>query len=315
MVSVLGCIVSIFVSILLLPLSVAITAGTIINLICYTSEDWRVKSPTQNIWNLFHPDDPGKVNVKSQGQGQDGEGAFVPDPNKTLVTKKFVWDLGRSFNIDDKDNITEIQLYKEDFDDPDRFVRKDNPFIVSGGSFQKKVPIVLQGPKTSKDMEDRALRSIIESVGDICKRYNLADFELLELLVHFCRHCLHFRMDVGCQGINATADYVRFPSELLWDEYGDCDCKATLAYRLLETLGLDVKYATTCKKAGEGTAHAFVLINVKNSNYNFSKKYKTLTSPRFQDYTFCEPTCSGSMRIGGDCIWESGLDVVAETCH
>ena len=220
----------------------------------------------------------------------------------------------QSFNINDIDNVTEVQIYKEDFDDPDRLVRKENPFSIPGRSFQKNVPIVLQGPKTSKDMEDRALRSIIESAGDICTRYGLADFELFELLVHFCRHCIHFQMDIGCQGINAAADYVRFPSELLWDEYGDCDCKSTLAYRLLETLGLDVKYATTGKKRGEGSAHAFLLINVNNANYNFSKKYQTLTLTKYKDYALCEPTCSGIMRIGGSCGYENSLDIVAETC-
>lgn len=311
-VSILGCIASIFLSFALLPLVVVVAVGTLLNLIFYSDKDWRIKSPTDNIWNLFHPDDSEDVRVKTQEQGQGDTEQFVPDPGKTLVTKKFTWRLEQSFGIKDMDNVTEVQLYKEDFDNPDEYVRKENPFRNEHGTFQEKVPKVLKGPQTSKDMEDRALRSVIESAGDICKRYNMADFELLELLVHFCRHCLHFQMDIGGVGINAKADYVRFPSELLYDEYGDCDCKSALAYRLLETVGLDVKYVTTNKKTVEGTAHAFLLINVRNRNYNFSKKYQTLNSPRFKDYAMCEPT-GGLSRIGIPCDYEDSLDIVAET--
>lgn len=312
-ISILGCIASVFMSPVLLPLAVVIAVGTLVNLISYSDKDWKVKSPTEDIWKLFHPDDTGKVRVKTQGQDKDDTESFVPDPDKTLVTKKFTWKLEQSFGIKDLDNVTEVQLYKDDFDIPDEFVRKENPFRKKGGTFQEKVPKVLKGPQTSKDMEDRALRCIIESAGNICKRYNMADFELLELLVHFCRHCLHFQMDIGGVGINADADYVRFPSELLYDENGDCDCKSALAYRLLETLGLDVKYVTTTKKTVEGTAHAFLLINVKNDNYNFSKKYLTMTSPRFKDYAICEPTTGGPSRIGFPYGYEESLDVVAET--
>ena len=310
-VSTLGCIASIFLSFALLPLAVIIAIGTLINLIYFTDKDWKIKSPTDNIWDLFHPDNTKDIRIKSHEQ--DDTEQFVPNPDKTLVTKKFTWKLEQSFGIKDLDNVTEVQLYKEDFENPDEYVRKENPFRDGQGSFQEKVPKVLNGPQTSKDMEDRALRSVIESAGDICKRYNMADFELLELLVHFCRHCLHFQMDIGGVGIKANADYVRFPSELLYDEYGDCDCKSALAYRLLETVGLDVKYVTTNKKTVEGTAHAFLLINVKNKNYNFSKKYQTLNSPRFKDYAMCEPTTGGPSRIGIPCNYEDSLDIVAET--
>lgn len=310
-VAILGCIVSVFISPVLLPLVVVIAIGTLINQFYYSDKDWKVKSPSDNIWNLFHPDDEKDVRVKTQGQ--DDAESFAPDPNKTLVTKKFIWKLEQSFGIKDLDNVAEVQLYKEDYEKPDEFVRKENPFRKKRGTFQEKVPKVLKGPQTSKVMEERALRCVIESAGDICKRYNLADFELLELLVHFCRHCLHFQMDIGGVGINANADYVRFPSELLYDEYGDCDCKSALAYRLLETLGLNVKYVTTAKKTVEGTAHAFLLINVRNDNYNFSKKYQTLTSPRFKDYAICEPTSGGPSRIGFPCGYEGALDIVAET--
>lgn len=312
-VAILGCTVSIFISPVLLPLAVVIAIGTLINLFYYSDKDWTVKSPSDNIWNLFHPDDEKDVRVKTQGQ--DETESFVPDPNKTLVTKIFTWKLEQSFGIKDLDNVAEVQLYKEDYEKPDEFVRKENPFRVKQGTFQDKVPEVLKGPSTSKEMENKALRTIIESAGDICKRYNLADFELLELLVHFCRHCLHFQMDIGGVGINANADYVRFPSELLYDEYGDCDCKSALAYRLLETLGLDIKYVTTNKKTVEGTAHAFLLINVRNRNYNFSKKYHTLKNPRFKDYAMCEPTTGGDTRIGLDypSNYEDSLDIVAET--
>ena len=123
--SILGCIASIFLSFALLPLAVVIAIGTLINLIYFTDKDWKIKSPTDNIWDLFHPDNTKDVRIKTQGQ--DDTEQFVPDPGKTLVTKKFTWKLEQSFGIKDMDNLTEVQLYKEDFENPEEFVKQFDP--------------------------------------------------------------------------------------------------------------------------------------------------------------------------------------------
>ena len=198
-----------------------------------------------------------------------------------------------------------IQFKHADFDGSSPRVREFNPFFMPGLQYEddreRFTNIVLEGAdKTlqnageSECFEDRALTQIINSAYDVCKRYNLADFEMFDLILMFCQKNIEYKVDNECDSINRIGEYYRFASETLYDRTGDCDCKAVLAYKLFELLGVDPQFVIV--KANNEDVYNHAAIVLRND-------VGVGLPPRYKEYkqgmgVYCEAAANGYMHPG-----------------
>lgn len=206
---------------------------------------------------------------------------------------------------DEKLDCFTIKFQKSDFEGNSPRVRECNPFFLPGLQYEddreRLTNIVLDGAdKTLQNIgetecfEDRSLSQIINSAYDICKRYNLADFEMFDLILMFCQKNIEYKVDKECDSINRIGEYYRFASETLYDRTGDCDCKAVLAYKLFELLGVDPQFVIV--KANNEDAYNHAAIVLRND-------IGVGLPPRYKEYkqgmgVYCEATANGDMHPG-----------------
>ena len=290
-----------------MPLFFAISLGAGINIVAGDDADWKVKKPSQVRWTPSGGHD--KVRIKAGTQNQN---APVVPAGKTPVECSFHWNLADKWGIKkDPTDVARITLYKEDWEGADPEMRKKNPFygVADNGTSMRWVEasnpnnlnaaatIVLRGPDTAnEETEKQALTAIVDSALDVADKYNLAEFEVPELLLTFCQSDeIKYKEDQEstpiCQ-FNITdekgrqhLEYFRFAAETLYDREGDCDCKSVLAYRLMKTLGMDVKLVSICDKGSSIPTHAAIIIKDETNRYKKCSKYP--------EYTYCEATSEG----------------------
>jgi hypothetical protein len=284
----------------------AITLALGINIVVGDDSDWNVKKPSQVKWTPSSGHD--KVRVKA---GTQGQGATVVPVGKTPVEHIFHWNLKDKWGINpDSADVAKVTLYKEDWEGADPEMRKKNPFYgladdgtsmrwieSAGGNLSVAVPLVVQGPDTSNEKtEELALNAIVDSALDVADKYNLADFEVPELLLTFSQNDeIEYKEDQESSPINQfnvtdengeeRLEYFRFAAETLYDLEGDCDCKSVLAYRLLKTLGMNVKLVSICDKGSNTPSHAAIIMKDETTRYKKCSKYP--------EYTYCEATSEG----------------------
>lgn len=293
-----GLISSIFIhGYLFVPLFAVVLIGVIVNWFGFTAAEWQILEPSNSLWKP-EKRKTNKEKVKTIAPGQQAT-------TKTIVKRDFSWDL-KSFNITNDPNIDkfELEFYKEDFDSINPDVRIKNPFFgkdITGQnnweiavlSLENSIKEVLTGSDIllNETTEMVALNKIINSANDICIKYSLSDFELYELLLYFCQSKIKYVLDGDSLPIQKAVEYVRFPTESLYDTEGDCDCKSALAYKLFEQLGVEVKFAivSTIKESGR---HAGLLIKKDTGKVKLPPKFKNKI-PNYPDFVYCEATGEG----------------------
>jgi len=304
--SVLGLLSSIIIhGYVFVPLFVVVLIGVIINVFTFSAAPWKILQPSSNLWQPKDPNDR-KTNREKVKTITPGQQTTV---TKTIVKRKFVWDL-TNFNVNNDSNsdTIELQFYKEDFEDANPEIRKRNPFFgqTSSGTenwktavvnIEKSIKEVLKGSDSVVETSEKdALNTIINSASLMCNKYNLSDFELYELLLHFCQSEINYKKDEESTPINKAGEYVRFPAESLYDIEGDCDCKSALAYKLFDQLGVEVKFAIVNIKDGT-RRHAGILIKKDTGKVKLPPKFK-VNIPKHPDFAYCEATGVG---------WEIGV--------
>lgn len=290
---------------LLIPLFVVVIFSMFINLVIDNKEEWYIKSPSEVRWGRrSNSNTPDKVRLKAASQDDENDCT----EKKTPVEREFKWEMKNKWGIDSEpeDNVI-ITLFKEDWEDSDPYMRRKNPFYGKddNGSFKwiqaqrdivNSTKIVLKGPDENDiDSEANALKTIVDSAVAVADKYNLAAFEVPELLLTLCQYGITYKVDEESTPINqfcnedGRLEYFRFSSETLYDMEGDCDCKAILAYRLMNTLGIDTKLVTICKKGQQMPTHVAIIFKDEENRF-----HKCL---RYPGYTYCEATGKG-WRIG-----------------
>lgn len=298
------------------PLFIVALIGVIVNWTSFTGAPWQVRQPGSSLWR------PEKK--KSNKEKVKTLSPTLTLTTKTIVKRVFSWDL-KSFNVvnDPLKDKVEVEFYKEDFEtvipapsqnlppsgspvpivSPSPEVRNKNPFFGNDASGKENwenavadltnsINLVLKGSDGLNDTTERdALDKIINSAYSICQNYGLADFELYELLLHFCQTEIIYKLDENSTPINNAEEYVRFAAESLYDQEGDCDCKASLAYKLFERLGLDVKFAIVSNKDSAGK-HAGILVKKDGGKITLPPAFKA-NIPGYPDYAYCEATGLG----------------------
>ena len=244
--------------------------------------------------------------------------SFKPNKNRPsdLEERRFSWvDILNVKGIkgDDKNDTVSIQLPRSDYEGDTPRVRTQNlffdPTLLDENDRERFTKRVLNGAdKALKDAgetdvyEDKTLTQIVNSAYQICKRYNLADFEMFDLILLFCQMNIEYKLDKDCASINNIMEYYRFASETLYDGTGDCDCKAVLGYKLFELLGVKPEFVMV--KTGGSATHnhaAIVLHNDPDAIIQLPPQYKEFAPGKG---VYCEAInlggFNGAIRVAAD---------------
>ena len=315
LISVLGIVFTLFVNVgaggyVLFPLFLVICFATIYNQVVFPAQSWKLKSAVADI-------------VKQDNQTRRARNQVVVPPSNLKVIK-YEWDLANinTLNTDEK-IIIEGQFDLDHYEGPSS-IRNKNPFFgsetdSSGQSIPKwskvwkfdnsqnpPVPIAINFEeffkminKVTKESPDQSqevlINKIIESCREVIIRFNLAHYEMFNLITNFCQYQINYKLDGESNKIGQNVqEYVRFPIESLFDQEGDCDCYAALAYKIFKSLNLgpdDVKYAVA-DVVGVGK-HAFLLVK-QDGVLPLSPNIETFNIPGLSGkYAFCEATTRG----------------------
>lgn len=238
--------------------------------------------------------------------------SFKPNSNPPddLQDIRFSWvDILAQKGIkgdDNTDNLT-IQLPSSDFEGDNPRVRKLNPFFDpqltdenDRENFTNRVldgaDVALKNAGETNLYEDKVLTQIVNSAFQICKRYNLADFEMFDLILMFCQKNIEYKIDNECDSINNIMEYYRFACETLFDRTGDCDCKAILGYKLFELLGIKPQFVMAKTNGSENYNHAaLVLRNDPDALIQLPPQYKEYAPGKG---VYCEATSDGFFHPG-----------------
>ena len=231
----------------MLPLFMVLCVGFLVNLRCFNG-DWNVAEPCAS-WGTKW----GKTNIPNSTPGAPAPGC---------VNVVFSWaPILEAKGISHNDEEVVISLTEADY--------------LSGGSVRTSNPFALGLPTTIDELkakalgvlkgtgaeEDRALLTIINSAYKLCQTYNLADYELYDLVLMFCQFNVNYVRDEESDSISRIEEYFRFPTETLYDKAGDSDCKSVLAYKILKKLGVNVELALVKSDGASEHNHVAVVLH------------------------------------------------------
>lgn len=236
------------------PLFAVLLAGFVFNLFCFNGE-WRLAQPSAG-WS-------GRIPVVPVTP------PTTPTAAQANIVRTYPWaQVMEKKGIKDCNDELEIAFAQNDFDGVNSTVRQMNPFrqgpITSDEDLINRTRQVLAGATTANDVENSAIAKIINSAYNLCLRYNLADFELFDLVLAFVQSNVKYVIDEDSDSIGNVKEYFRFASESLYDREGDCDCKSVLAYRIFKKLGVDVDLVTV--KSGNTDHYNHVAIMLHNNS-------------------------------------------------
>ena len=315
LVSALGILFTLFVNVgaggyVLFPLFFVVCFATIYNQVVFPAQSWKLKSAVADI-------------VKQDNQTRRSRNQVFVPPAKLKVIK-YEWDLANISNLNtDEKIIIEAQFDLDHYEGPST-VRNKNPFFgtvtdPSGQSipnwrkvwnfdnsqnppvpisinFEELFKMINKVTNESPDQgQDVLIKKIIDSCREVIVKYNLPHYELFNLVTNFCQFQINYKLDGESTKIGLDVqEYVRFPIESLFDQEGDCDCYAALAFKIFKSLNLgadDVKYAIA-DVVGVGK-HAFLLVK-QDGVLPLAPNIETLSIPGLSGkYAFCEATTRG----------------------
>lgn len=320
LISVLGILFTLFINVgaggyVLFPLFLVTCFATIYNQVVFPAQSWKLKSAVADI-------------VKEDNQTRRSRNQVVVPPSKLKVIK-YEWDLANISNLNtDEKIIIEAQFDLDHYEGPST-IRNKNPFFGSETDLNGQVvpkwskvwnfdksqnpPVpfsinfdeffimINKVTKESPDQcQDVLIKKIIDSCRDVVVKYNLPQYEIFNLVTNFCQYQINYKLDGDSTKIGQDVqEYVRFPIESLFDQEGDCDCYAALAFKIFKSLNLgadDVKYAVA-DVVGVGK-HAFLLVK-QDGVLPLAPNIETISIPGLSGkYAFCEATTRG---------WEIGF--------
>jgi hypothetical protein len=315
LVSAIGVLFTLFINVgaggyVLFPLFLVICFATIYNQVVLPAQSWKLKSAVADI-------------VKQDNQTRRSRYQVLVPPSQ-LKLIKYEWDLANISTLDINEKIIIEAQFDIDHYEGSAIIRNKNPFFgsetdTSGQSIPKwskvwnfdksqnpPVPISInfdeffkminQVINVSPDQcQEVIINKIIDSCREVIVKYNLPYYEMFNLITNFCQFQINYKLDGESKKIGQDVqEYVRFPIESLFDQEGDCDCYAALAFKIFKSLNLgvdDVKYAIA-DVVGVGK-HAFLLVK-KDGTLPLAPNIETLNIPGLSGkYAFCEATTRG----------------------
>ena len=271
-----------------IPLILAIAIGFTVNKFIRKSAD---------PWNVIDPLDPQKEDALIEIDIEDEPEEVILKAPEGSTKREYFWKLDSFDGKTVKANL--VMMFDQKTISNQRL---KNPFFLEKPDLkaedyknyiEKMREIVL-----SDDSFNYHSRYLIQEIQRIAIKNNLDEKDTLQFVLDFIQEpeSLGYELDEKSRELAMPKEYIRFPDETLYDQQGDCDCKAFLAGVLYYLLGYDILLLIS-RQLG----HAAVAIAVND---------KTVASyfgeGDLDDYTidinghkyyYCETTTDG-FRIG-----------------
>ena len=111
-------------------------------------------------------------------------------------------------------------------------------------------------------------------------------------MLDFIQESIAYQLDCECSELAMPKEYIRYPDELLYDQKGDCDCKAFFAAVCYYLMGYDVMLLIS-RQLG----HSAVAVSVKDETMAGLLKKDSLDDVTIEingrKYYYCETTSDG----------------------
>lgn len=194
-------------------------------------------------------------------------------------------------------------------------LRDENPFAYSSNNEQDSIDILQEYKSrlpsmlkyfTKKKHEDARSMNVMRFCEHVRKQSEIkkfSDLESLQYALSFVSSAITHSVDKDSNTIlsimekTRLKDYVRYPDEILYDQEGDCDCKAFLAAMIFRYMGYSSVYL-----ASSVHEHAAIAVEFKEewaSLLNGVDLEKTILVVNDKKYIYCETT-DGSIGQLGD---------------
>lgn len=227
--------------------------------------------------------------------GSSSSGGDTDPIPENFVERVYEWEYKTTFS-------NERFSIKLSFD-PEQIniLRKLNPFSGTYGAFCPAVKKMLEDEMTSK-LDDLVIPPPINPT--LTKFAGLIDAELgrkrmteidrINAKLAFVQQAISYRVDGESEPLIAAGifenkenrEYCRYSRETLYDQEGDCDCKAELAAALYLQAGSRVAYVTSQDHAAIGISAQ----SLGNLRQYFPSPFITWQN---EDFLFCETTAGG----------------------
>lgn len=199
-----------------------------------------------------------------------------PQPSEENVDRDFAWTVegtGQTHHL----NCT-IQVRTAEYEQAQAALLNGKPNKTWMRSDQECFDVA-QKEITSEEFgsEGEEVQQVIAYLTDTADENYLSNFELSRIVLSFAQEqCIKYIRDKDSKG----SEYFRFPIETVYDQEGDCDCKAILACACFRALGYDVALALM---PGHAALAISLSDNMPSANFSYHGKL----------WYFCEATGSG----------------------
>lgn len=265
-----------------MPLIFAISLGLTIN---------RTNRRAADPWVVVDPLKSEDKTIELDIDGDNPEKRIPAPDYKNGVTRHYNWKL-------DSFEGKEIKAHLSMMFDPSDVsnIRLKNPFYLEKpnldlGDYKN----YLKKMRRDLKKDDKNLyhtKYALQEIKRISTRYELSEIDTLQFILDFIQESIKYQLDNECRELAMPTEYIRYPDEILYDQQGDCDCKAFLAMVMYYQLGYDVIFLIS-RQIG----HAALAVAVKDS---VAEQY--LSQSSLEDvtveingtkYYFCETTTDG----------------------
>ena len=133
---------------------------------------------------------------------------------------------------------------------------------------------------------------VIQEINRISSKNELNELDSLQFVLDFIQESIAYQLDCECSELARPKEYIRYPDELLYDQQGDCDCKAFFAAVCYYLMGYDVMLLIS-RQLG----HSAVAVSVKDETIAGLLKKDSLDDVTIEingrKYYYCETTSDG----------------------
>lgn len=218
----------------------------------------------------------------------EGEEQLEEEETQSTI---YNWELRSYYGNTLHGNIT-VKFNKGDIDN----LREMNPFCNYGydsntyeGNVTNMFNTLRKEPTLNANVEQVA--SYIKS--EIAKS-NYPELDLIQFTLSFAQAPnITYRIDEECASIGFAKEYMRYPSETMFDKEGDCDCKSFLAANILHHLGYNVIFMISQK-----LKHAAIAVECKDEWFDKIGRENVdniVLEHNGRKYVYCESTGEGNM--------------------
>ena len=263
----------------LIPLILAIFIGVLVNMLNKkNSNKWEVINPMTRKANAAIDED------------EEEESDLIPAPEGD-IRRDYNWKLDSFVGKQIKAHIavsfvqSEVaaQRYKNPF-----FLEKPNLTVADYKNYVRRMLSELMNNESS------LLHSkyVVQEITRLCEKNELNEIDKLQFVLDFIQESIEYELDDESRALAMPKEYIRYPDELLYDQKGDCDCKAFFAMVCYYLMGYDVILLLS-RQLG----HSAVAVSVKNTSLADYLNKESLDDVTIEingrKYYYCETTTDG----------------------